>query len=238
MTAVLRLVMLVAVVSALTPEELLRRSDVGAFAPASFSARLLLKRAARSSVHEIELWRSGQTKTLVRFLDSAERGKYLIRIGSTLWLLAPGAKSPVRLNSSYRMYGGATLDEVLGLQLAQDYALESATEGSDQGGPTVVFELRARSETALFPRVRYVVRPATERPVTALYRLRSGREATAVEFLDWNDTRRLYARRVVVKDLLRKGAITEVEVLHLQERPVPDGLFDLADASARRALFQ
>jgi hypothetical protein len=101
----------------------------------------------------------------------------------------------------------------------------------------MIFELRARSDTALFPQVRYVVRPATERPITALYRVRSGREATAVEFMDWNDTRRLYARRVVVRDLLRKGAITEVEVLDLQERPVPDALFDLADGSARRAQF-
>jgi hypothetical protein len=221
----------------LTPDDLLRRSDVGAFAPASFSAQLRLTRAAPASRHEIELWRSGRSKTLVRFLDPDERGRYLIRIDSNLWLLTPGARSPVRLNTSYRMYGGATLDEVLGLQLALDYSIDSASEGRDEEGPTMIFELRARSDTALFPRVRYVVRPATERPVTALYRVRSGREATAVEFMAWNDTRRLYARRVVVRDLLRKGAVTEVDVLDLQERPVPDALFDLADDSARRAQF-
>jgi hypothetical protein len=46
----------------------------------------------------------------------------------------------------------------------------------------------------------------------------------------------VYARRLVVKDLLRKGALTEVEVLELQERIVPDGLFSLDDSAARRAL--
>jgi hypothetical protein len=39
-----------------------------------------------------------------------------------------------------------------------------------------------------------------------------------------------------VKDLLRKGALTEVEVLELQERTIPDGLFALEDSAARRAL--
>lgn len=237
MTAVVWLAVLVAGLSTLTPEGLLRRSDVGAFAPASFRARIVMKKAPSDAGHETEVWRSGDSKTLVRFLDPRERGKYLIRLQSQLWLLTPGAKNPVRLSPSYRMYGGATLDEVLGLRLAKDYTLESATNGKDQGGALVVFELRARSDSVLFPRVRYVVRTATERPVSALYRLRSGRDATSVEFMDWDNSNRLYARRVVVKDLLRKGATTEVEVLDFQERPVPDALFDLADPSARRALF-
>ncbi len=100
----------------------------------------------------------------------------------------------------------------------------------------VVLELRAKAEHVLFPQVRYVVREATERPIRAEYRLMSGRPATAVEFVEWNDKGPPYARRLVVRDLLRKGAMTEVHVLDLQERHVPEALFDLHDSSARRAL--
>jgi hypothetical protein len=39
-----------------------------------------------------------------------------------------------------------------------------------------------------------------------------------------------------VKDLLRKGALTDVEILELQEAAIPDGLFALDDNGARRAL--
>jgi hypothetical protein len=219
-----------------TPEELLRRSDVGAFAPAAFRARLALRPAPLADAHEIEIWRSGQTRTLVRFLDPKERGKYLLRLGADLWLIARGAKAPVRLNPSYRLYGGATLDEVLGVHLARDYALSSSESASDPGGPVVIFDLQAKAEHSLFPRVRYVVREATERPLRAEYRLRSGRPATAVEFVEWADKPTLHARRVSVKDLLRKGQVTDVEVLELEPREVPDALFDLHDPAARRAL--
>lgn len=219
-----------------SPEELLRRSDVGAFAPKSFRARLVLKNRSRSASHEIEIWRSGEAKTLIRFLDPKERGKYLLRLEGQLWLLTRSAKKPVHLSPSYRLYGGATLDEVLGIRLARSYQVESASREPDPGGTLVVLELRAKSEGMLFPQVKYIVRAATERPVSATYRLRSGRDATAVEFVQWNESGLLYARRVVVKDLLRKGALTEVEVLELQERTIPDGLFALDDPAARRAL--
>lgn len=219
-----------------SPQELLARSDIGSFAPASFRARLVLKPPPPRESREVEVWRSGEAKTLVRFLNPKERGKYLLRLDRQLWLVAPGAREPVRISPSYRLYGGATLDDVLGARLARDYAVESASEEEEAGGRVVVLELRAKAEHLLFPQVRYVVREATERPIRAEYRLLSGRPATAVEFVEWNDGRTRYARRLVVRDLLRKGAMTEVQVLDLQERSVPEGLFDLHDSSARHAL--
>jgi hypothetical protein len=54
--------------------------------------------------------------------------------------------------------------------------------------------------------------------------------------MEWSEKGRPYARRVVVRDLLRKGAQTEVDVVELEPRAVPDELFDLRDGSARRAL--
>ena len=217
-------------------EALLQRSDVGAFAPSAFRARLALRTGPSAAPHQIEIWRAGQARTLVSFLDAKERGKYLLRLGGDLWLITRGTKAPVRLNPSYRLYGGVTLDEVLGVRLAHAYIVKSAEAGQDVDGPLVTFELEAKESQALFPRVQYVVRTATERPLHAEYRLRSGRAATAVEFVAWSDARPLYAKRVTVKDLLRKGEVTDVEVVELQEHEVPDALFDLRDPSARQAL--
>lgn len=219
-----------------SPEELLRRSDVGAFAPSSFRARLVLKSPPQNATHEIEVWRSGETKTLIRLLDPKERGKYLLRLDGQLWLLSPSAKKPVRLSPSYRLYGGATLDEVLGIRLARSYDVEGTSNETSPGGTVVAFELRAKAEGMLFPTVRYLVRESTERPVSATYRLRSGREATRVEFVEWNERGVVYAKHVVVNDLLRKGATTDVEILELEERKVPDALFSLENSSARDAL--
>jgi len=87
-----------------------------------------------------------------------------------------------------------------------------------------------------YPAIRYVVSPATLRPVRAEYRLPSGKVATIVEFAEWSGGGRPYARRLLVRDALHGGATTAVDVLEVEARPVPDGLFDLADPAARQRL--
>lgn len=233
---IVRLLLVLAFAGSLLPShlELLERSDVGSFAPPSFRARLALD--GPKGTHEVEIWRSGEDRTLIRFLDPKERGKYMVLLGRQLWLLTPGAKKPVRLRPSHRLYGGATLDEVLGMRLTDQYDVDSVAEKADGTGKLVVFDLRAKTEEVLFPSVSYVVRESTERPVSAVFSLRSGRAAASLEFLEWNEKGPLYARRVLVEDLLRKGARTEVSVVELEERQVPDALFDLEDATARRVL--
>jgi outer membrane lipoprotein-sorting protein len=217
---------------------LLRRGDIGAFAPESFRATLALTAQPGKERHEIEVWRSGGAKTLVRMLDPKERGKFLLRLGDDMWFISPSAKKPVKLNASYRLYGGATLDEVLGVRLSDAYDIEStARQTSPTGEEHVVFTLRARRPQQLFQQVRYVLHAATARPVSATYRVRSGKDATTVEFVQWSEGSLVYAKRLVVRDLLRKGAATEIDVLNIDPRAVvADDLFRLDDGAARRAL--
>ena len=218
--------------ASVSPEDLLSRSDVGALAPESFRSRMRLT-AGHKPPLEVEVWRKGEARTLVRLLGPKEQGKYLLRLGGVLWFLAPGARKPVRLNPSYRLRGSATLDDVLGLQYARDYRVGGSTEIGDG---LVALDLVARGPGAVYPAVRYVVRRSTFRPMRAEYRLPSGKVATIVEFEQWNEGRRPYARRLLVRDALHGGTATTVDVLEVEERPVPDGLFDLADPSARRRL--
>ena len=96
--------------------------------------------------------------------------------------------------------------------------------------------LTARGPGAIYPAVRYVVRRSTLRPVRAEYRLPSGKVATIVEFENWSAGGRPYASRLLVRDALHGGATTAVDVLEVEERPVPEELFDLGDQSARSRL--
>jgi hypothetical protein len=217
---------------ALAPEELLRRTDLGALAPESFRSRMRLTAGDKPPL-EVEVWRKGEARTLVRLLGPKERGKYLLRLGPVLWFLAPGARNPVRLSPSYRLRGSATIDDVLGLQYARDYSISSSAE---LDGGLVALELTARGPAAIYPALRYVVRPSTLRPVRAEYRVPSGKVATIVEFVQWSAGGRPYARRLLVRDALHGGATTAVDVLEVEPRPVPEGLFDLADPSARQRL--
>jgi hypothetical protein len=190
------------------------------------------------AVSQVELWRSGTNRTLVRFLDPKERGKYLLRLGADLWFIAPSAKNPVKLSPTHRVYGAATIDVLLGMHLADNYRIAATSSGSTPAGAVVVFDLQAKAEQQQFASVRYTVQAASERPVSALYRLRSGRDATLIEFFEWAGGTRgqSHAKRIVVHDLLRKGTLTRIETMEFEERAVPDGLFDLKDPTARRVL--
>ena len=217
-------------------DQRLRDSDIGARAPEAFVARLVLTNRRDRKPHDIEVWRAGTDRLLVRFLDPGERGRYLLRRGPDMWLLTPDAAQPVKLNPAYRVYSGVNLDEILGVRLQRDYRLEAVEESqADDGQPLTAFELRATG-AAIFPSIRHVVRNRDARPVRTEYRLVSGKAASVIEYGEWSLLPVLHARRFAVRDELRKGGVADVEIVSLQARPVPGDLFDLADPTARRRL--
>jgi Outer membrane lipoprotein-sorting protein len=215
-------------------QDLLRQSDISRLAPESFRARLLV--TGRDKPLSLEVWRSGDEKLLVRFLGPGEEGKYLLRLGRTLYFLSPRAKKPVKLDPAYRLSGAAALDEILGTRYSREYDVvgEEAVVGDD--GALVAFDLAARTEEAPFPRVRYVVSRATRKPVRAELGLSNGKTTRIVEFLEWQGSPRAHPRRLRMRDVLDAKASAEVEILEVEERAVPDGLFDLSDPRARRGL--
>jgi hypothetical protein len=218
-------------------EEILRKSDVAALAPESFRARFRITplREQPDSM-DIEVWRSGDSKGLVCFLGPKEEGKYLLRLDRVVWFLAPGARKPVKLSSAHRLRGGASLDEILGIRYGRDYVIEGAAQAEDAGGPIVRLDLTAKDARAPYPRVRYFVRRATGRPVRAEYLLPSGKMLSVVEFLEWEEGSRPVVRRLVVSARLRSRLRTEVTLLEMEERQIPDALFDLGDSTERKKL--
>lgn len=221
-------------VAAESPQDLLRKSDVAAAAPQAF--RAVLRVTAEQKALELEVWRSGESRTLVRFLDPKEKGKFLLRIESALWFLSPGAKKPVKLAPAYKLKGSASLDDLLGIRYSRDYEIVAFSEEPDASGGLAIFDLRAKGK-ALYPRVRYLVRTADARPLRAEYKLVSGKLASLLEFAEWDQTQRARFKRLIFRDALRGGAVTEVELLEMEERTVPAGLFDLEDSAERARLF-
>ena len=213
--------------------ELLSRSDVASRAPESFRITPLHD---PPEPMEVEVWRSGQSKSLVRFLGPKEKGKYLLRLDDAVWFLAPGARKPVKMSRAHRLRGGAALDDILGTRYGGDYLIERATETEEAGNHIVVLDLVARNVRSPYPRIRYSVSRATERPVRIEHLLPSGKTSSVVEFLEWEKGSRPVVRRLVLTDRLRSDLRTEVTLLEMEERRVPDGLFDLKDSTERKKL--
>src|SRR5262249_40917814 len=133
-------------------ESLLARSDVAAHAPSAFRARLRIEQLDAGdddrAPMEVEVWCSGESKSLVRFLGHDDRGKYLLRLDETLWLLVPGARKPVKIGPSRRLVGGASLDEILGIRYGRDYRIERASTLPGEPADLVALDLAARNDRA------------------------------------------------------------------------------------------
>jgi hypothetical protein len=216
---------------------LLSRSDVAGRAPESFRALFRITALhERPDPMDVEVWRSGESRSLVRFLGPKEKGKYLLRIDGVAWFLAPGARRPVKMSRAHRLRGSASLDDILGTRYGRDYAIEGATETEEAGGVLVVLDLVAKDRRAPYAKVRYHVRRATERPVRVEHLLPSGKTSSVVEFLEWEEGSRPVVRRLVVTDRLRPGRRTEITLLVMEVRKVPDGLFELQDPTEREKL--
>ncbi len=219
---------------------LLQASDLSALAPDVFTARLVLT-GPDGVAHAVDVWRAGAERLLVRTSEAepgaalAPKVRYLLRRGADLWLLTPTARAPVRLPSSYRLYGGVSIDEVLGVRLVADYRIAGVER---RPGPpaTVDFDLRAAAPGAVFPRVTYRVDASTTRPLQAAYGLPGGKTATVATFDAWHTTPVLYPAAMTLRDELRKGRTTAVRISGLRAVTVPGEVFELTGDAARGQL--
>lgn len=213
------------------PAALLAATDLFAAAPAELRLALEVGVEGRGERSPLELWRRGDQLALVRFLAPAERGKFVLRRDGETWFLAPGARRPVRMGGSFRLHGGAALDDLLGLSLARDYRVAAHEER--RGVATL--DLEAVASGAAYPRIRWVVDAARRRPLRAELAARGGKALRTVEFRSWLDAARLIPGELAVADLVRRVKLV-VRFLEVEARPVPEALFDLDDPSARAAL--
>jgi hypothetical protein len=209
---------------------LLARSDPFAAAPAELRLELSFVGANGAEV-PLEIWRKGDERALVRFLAEKDRGKYVLRRGVEVWLLTPGAREPVKMSPALAPAGGAALDELLGLRLADDYTPVAVSEG----GGVVTFDLVGVGPGVDPPKVRWVVGRTKGLPLRAEFRDARDRVRRLVEFAAWRDEAKRIPAEIVAKEVGRGTPLT-VRIHALEARAVPEAIFDPADRAAREAL--
>jgi len=221
----------------LDPEDaaLLARTNLFSTVPERFHARLAVSRGGAGGELGVEVWRGGRDRLLARVLDGGRRARFVLQLGADHYLIAPGARAPVRLSPAVAAAGAASLEQLLGVDVERDFAVERV----EAAGRIVTFHLAARPGAATartVPRARWVVDRDAREPLRADLMLADGRVARVVEFAAFTGRRPRLPSRLVVKDVLRGGPPVIVEVRALAESPVPDALFSLTDGSARAAL--
>jgi hypothetical protein len=219
------------------PEEraLLAQTNLFSTVPEQFHARLTANRASWLRPLRIEMWRGGRDRLLARVIDAKQAGRFMLQIGPEHYLIAPGARQPVKLGAGVGAAGAVSFEQVLGIDVERDFDIERA----ETSGRVVTFHLIARPDTTAVlatPRARWVVDRTRRLPLRVDIVLADGRTARVVEFTDFLAGRDRVPSRLVLKDVLRGGPPTTVEMEAFEATAVPDGLFSLSDGTSRAML--
>ena len=214
---------------------LLAETNLFATVPEQFHARLAVRRSGSSRPMQIEIWRGGRDRLLARLEDARKASRFMLQIGAEHYLIAPGARQPVKLGAGAASAGAVSLEQVLGLDVERDLDIER----TETSGRIVTFHLVARPGTAAAratPRARWVVDRTRKLPLRLDVVLADGRTARVVEFASFLAGHPRIPSRLVLKDVLRGGPPMTVEVEAFEPVEVPDGLFSLTDGTSRALL--
>ena len=212
------------------PDLLLRDADLSRLAYPSFRSLLRVSpEDPKQPPSVLEVWRQGPTRSLIRFDGDAEAGRCLVRREDGIWLVTPGTRKPMKLNTGARTRGAVSLDAVLSARYSTDYRVSGRAR---LDGDRVRYDLVARDRSG--GRVTYVVHEPTRRVTAIEMLLPGGKPWLVVEILEWQPGEPPLLKRIRTCEPLRGGACASVVFEETEPVDLTEAVFDPHAAAARR----
>jgi outer membrane lipoprotein-sorting protein len=217
------LAVVLAAAPAPTATEILRRADQAVLgAQALYTLRMTVVRPGKSDREvEMKAWKKGDRLGRVRYTaPPKERGTGYLRSGDNTWMYLPNAEKVVRVGEK-QSFGGSDFQnsDVFRLSLVDDYDATLDGEETLENIPCYVLELKAKSRSVAYDRVRYWVRrDGTFFPVRSEYYTISGKK---LKWLTAAEVARLGSRTrptmLTMESALDPGARTVLRFLTIED---------------------
>ncbi len=211
-------------------DSILRAADLYRNSWESFIVQTLIKNFKNDQLEDsskFEVMIKGNGKSLVRFLNSDQKGQYLLMVDDLMWLYMPNTRRPIRVTPLQRLTGNASNGDIARTNFSRDY--QARLLGEELVGDLICYklELTAKTSSATYPRVEYWVTKAESRPVKAELYLASGKLCKSVSYDEYEtlNGKRLL-RKMTLIDRLRKNSYTMMEYLNYEPKQLPDKYFN------------
>jgi outer membrane lipoprotein-sorting protein len=171
--------------------------------------------------------KKGQDKMVALFLDPpSEKGRATLRLGDNMWLYIPGVGKPIRITSLQSVVGGVFNNaDIMNL----DYSVEYRVQKSEQQGGTYVLDLKARTATVAYDRLKMTVAAASLVPTEIEAYAASGLLIKTLRFKDIKDFGNGIKRPATMEtdSPLYKGYKSVMLYANIKPRKLPDEVFTL-----------
>jgi len=117
------------------------------------------------------LVRARGTDALVEALSPPRnKGEIYLFNDQNLWFIKPGLQKPISLSTRQRLTGDAANGDIANTNYARDYEATLSGEESVDGEPCYRLELKARTKSVTYDKIRYWISKARELGVKAEFR--------------------------------------------------------------------
>ncbi len=157
---------------------------------------------------------------------SSEKGRTTLRIGENIWLYIPNVGKPLRITNVQSMTGGVFNNaDIMGV----DYSVEYSIEKKDEKGDTWLLQLKARSKTVAYDRLRMVVDKKTTLPLQIECMTEAGMLIKTLYFKQIKDFGGGIVRPSVIESdsPLQKGYKSIMIFANMKSRKLSDDVFTI-----------
>jgi outer membrane lipoprotein-sorting protein len=172
--------------------------------------------------------KKGQEKMLALFLSPAsEKGRSTLRVGDNMWLYIPEVGKPIRITSLQSVVGGVFSNQDI---LALDYSVEYAVAKAEEQEDMFILDLKARTDTVAYDRLKMWVDRKTVLPVTIEAYAASGLLIKTLRYSDMKDLGEGILRPATLEtdSPLFKGYKSVMLFAELRRKELADEIFTLS----------
>lgn len=213
-----------------TAEEVLAQADRGQNGFQSFVVDVRITNHVGDRVDKVSNYQvsiKGGSRSLVKFVDPEQQGRFLLTVEEFMWIYLPSASRPVRVTPLQRLSGNASNGDVAQTSLVENYQPVAMVEEVLEGKPVYVLDLVAKRKSATYQAARYWIAKDTRMPVQAEYKLASGKVSKRALFAEYQTVEgRQVLRRQEIYDLLRNEEKSVLEYSNYVRRELPDKMFN------------
>ncbi len=171
--------------------------------------------------------KKGRENMIALFLDPpSEKGRATLRLGDNMWLYIPGVGKPLRITSLQSVVGGVFNNaDILNLDYSVEYRVERASEDAGR----YLLELKAKSGTVAYDRLKMRVDRTTLTPTEIEAYAASGLLIKTLRFKDIKDFGNGIKRPATMEtdSPLYKNYKSIMLYANIKPRKLPDEVFTL-----------
>lgn len=217
--------------NALSPQEILKRSDVVRRFGRSYSTVVSITTYKSDNIQSINKYevftKDNGDKMLVKFISpKQEIGKFILMVGQDMWIFLPDVGKPLKIPSSQRLIGDVAYGDIARINYNRDYNADLIDIDIIKGRKCFVLLLQAKDETATYGTIKYWITTEDYHPIKAEYHTSLGKLIKIGLFEDYqNINGTLRPTKILLFDELRNTK-SVLEYSNVTQRDIPDKFFD------------